>query len=542
MTDTPGLQGISRRAFLATGLAMTVMPSLPSRAQGGARFRRKNASDPGAAQDLASYRRAVEKMLALPPSDPRNWYRQALIHIADCPHANWWFLPWHRAYLGWFEEICRDLSGDPDFALPYWDWTAQPQVPADLYVGVLDPTNAAFVTSYAAFKPAYEMSINSADWWVDGPDGRFRELLARGMRHPEDLWFDLGEDPRGGPFFDRSSARGLPKSSPDLDADAKDAVRIEMITAALNATTFVGFGSPRAVSHHEMSGYSILEGQAHNWVHLSVGGALNGNGGFMQANLSPVDPVFFLHHCNIDRLWDVWTRKQLAAGGPIHPPGAETPEVEWTQWDIWANKEAFLFFVDKRGNPVAGTRAGEYAQIGPFDYDYQPGSGEALVQPGPSDFALPPSEIARGEVVQPIVGPDSPATATVPAPISVLDDGRAPPNLYARVTIAFPAASHRPRLLVLLNPPDGASSQDVDPQHVIGRLAIFGHHGPGHGPVSYLLPLTEALGAQLANQTTDSASPLEFALFAMADGHLHGDSASESGAGTELISVTIEAN
>ena len=33
--------------------------------------------------------------------------------------------------------------------------------------------------------------------------------------------------------------------------------------------------------------------------------------------LSPVDPIFFLHHANMDRLWDVWTRKQQALRLPI---------------------------------------------------------------------------------------------------------------------------------------------------------------------------------------------------------------------------------
>jgi hypothetical protein len=30
--------------------------------------------------------------------------------------------------------------------------------------------------------------------------------------------------------------------------------------------------------------------------------------------LSPVDPVFFMHHSNIDRLWTVWTAKQVRLG------------------------------------------------------------------------------------------------------------------------------------------------------------------------------------------------------------------------------------
>jgi tyrosinase len=40
------------------------------------------------------------------------------------------FLPWHRAYLIQFERICRKLSGMQDFALPYWDWSTSPKIPA----------------------------------------------------------------------------------------------------------------------------------------------------------------------------------------------------------------------------------------------------------------------------------------------------------------------------------------------------------------------------------------------------------------------------
>ena len=75
-------------------------------------------------------RRAVARMKALPQSDPRNWIRFADIHRNFCPHANWYFLPWHRAYIRSFERICQELSGKADFALPYWNWTADRQFPA----------------------------------------------------------------------------------------------------------------------------------------------------------------------------------------------------------------------------------------------------------------------------------------------------------------------------------------------------------------------------------------------------------------------------
>jgi|HubBroStandDraft_4_1064222.scaffolds.fasta_scaffold00002_122 tyrosinase len=78
---------------------------------------------------IQTYRAAITAMKALSPSDPRNWTKQAEIHNTHCPHGCWFFLPWHRWYLLYFERICRKLTGDNGFALPYWNWTSHPAVP-----------------------------------------------------------------------------------------------------------------------------------------------------------------------------------------------------------------------------------------------------------------------------------------------------------------------------------------------------------------------------------------------------------------------------
>ncbi|MDP9345755.1 MAG: tyrosinase family protein [Actinomycetota bacterium] len=49
----------------------------------------------------------------------------------------------------------------------------------------------------------------------------------------------------------------------------------------------------------------VLE-QVHNNVHLAVGGTMGGA-------LSPADPLFFLHHANVDRLWAQWQRRHPRA-------------------------------------------------------------------------------------------------------------------------------------------------------------------------------------------------------------------------------------
>lgn len=78
---------------------------------------------------IKTYKAAVAAMQALPSSDPRNWERQAEIHYNKCIHRNWLWVPWHRVYLLYLERICRKLTGDDSFALPYWNWTTHPAVP-----------------------------------------------------------------------------------------------------------------------------------------------------------------------------------------------------------------------------------------------------------------------------------------------------------------------------------------------------------------------------------------------------------------------------
>ena len=212
----------------------------------------------------------------------------------------------------------------------------------------------------------------------------YAQLLTRGFRTPADLWFDMFEDPRGKLFFDLAHARGPTRLQPDLDDNAKKAVSLPTLLDALAPKDFLSFASPKALQHGTMAGFGILEGQPHNNVHRCIGGISSPpyGGGFMQANLSPVDPIFWLHHANIDRIWDVWERKQkgqnlpsLPDGAPAEPGDKPLPGSDYAQWA----GEPFLFFTDAHGAPARKTTCGDYAEIGEFNYDYEPGSGDEVV-------------------------------------------------------------------------------------------------------------------------------------------------------------------
>src|ERR1700722_5663552 len=146
---------LSRRRFLETTAAIagaSALPLMPARA--AAKYTRYDATSAKGQAMLKSYAVAVQKMMALPPGHPHNWFRNAFAHTLDCPHHNWWFFVWHRGFLGWFERTVRLYSGNPDFALPYWDWSGKPCIPDTMFDGVLTPTDAAYnpyISSYDTF-------------------------------------------------------------------------------------------------------------------------------------------------------------------------------------------------------------------------------------------------------------------------------------------------------------------------------------------------------------------------------------------------------
>jgi tyrosinase len=197
--------------------------------------------------DLAAYSRGVAAMKALPPSDPRNWTRFADIHRTFCPHGNWYFLPWHRAYLASLENIIRGLAQKPDFALPYWDWTSQRQLPP------------AFTEGNPRSNP-----LNHA-----------RPGLARANPLPDDMV---------GP---QVMARVL--ASPDFEAFGSVRPR--------------GQNSADAQWQRRVGAKTELEFNPHDGVHGTIGGDM------AQVGPASRDPIFYLHHANVDRLWAMWNAR-----------------------------------------------------------------------------------------------------------------------------------------------------------------------------------------------------------------------------------------
>lgn len=199
--------------------------------------------------------------------------------MSNRAHGGPIFLPWHRMYLRRLEEIIQQLTGDPDFALPYWDWAADRTLSSPLWANTRLGRNRGVVTN--------------------GRHGALRVTL-RGRGSLQLGGFLLAEQPRP---IDRNAGRSGVRLPTKAD-----------VSGCLTETEYDEFSwDANAAAGHR----NRLEGwedgpQLHNSVHVWVGGD-------MGPGTSPNDPVFYLNHCNADRIWEAWM--QRAAGRVYRPDG-----------------------------------------------------------------------------------------------------------------------------------------------------------------------------------------------------------------------------
>lgn len=496
--DAHSIDSIRRRRFLGgavtTAAAAVTLGASPGYATGSdsriqplqktANRLRRNINSPDfPAQVTNTYSLAVQRLLALPPEDPRNWYRLALTHLLDCPHANWWFLPWHRGYIGWFERICREITQTHDFALPYWDWTAFPNMPSQFFQGVLDPANRAFFQSLNDFERVMKAPLQAS--WNRLTTKQRTLLELRGYASFGQLW-TVATKPQTlllGP-------RRLNASNPGLPSNAKKLTSVESLRAALGPRDFAGFGSGRTTQHSIMGEFGALE-VSHNIVHDSVGGLM---GDFM----SPCDPIFWLHHANIDRIWEEWILLQHAEGLSELPSSSA--------FTVW-NAEPYEFFVDASGLPVTGYDSRRYAQASTFEYSYQGGTSTGL-RPPITGYS---SQRYTGQVISANCTVENAATGkvSVPAPLlSQLATGDASPVMIS-ITLNSPRDPTEWYFDVFLD----ADGSNV-PEQQIGRFKAFGSHqhtnDHGSGAFSFVLPLGPAIQARYVAGHLDVSKRLSF--------------------------------
>lgn len=200
------------------------------------------------------------------------------------------FLPWHRMYLRRLEEAIQAVTQQPEFGLPYWDWATD---------GDLAP----------AAQPGAEVwsHLGATNGLV--LQGPLADLRVRLYLHPQDRLLYVTA-PR--PIWRAAAQRRptLPNRNDESHA-LRDAVydQADWDTDAVSFRNRVeGFGDPVEPPPTPPR----VGPWMHNRVHLWVGGD-------MAPGSSPNDPVFWLNHCNVDRLWEAWMQRH----GRRYAPGPD---------------------------------------------------------------------------------------------------------------------------------------------------------------------------------------------------------------------------
>jgi hypothetical protein len=209
------------------------------------------------------------------------------------------FLPWHRYFCRELELVLQEKR--PLVTLPYWDWAADAGNPISAALWNTNPAQRIYVGGNGT-GPNGEVTTGPFTGWtalISGPGGTFTP-------RPGGIIRELGSNP------DFGTGIGVPAFP--TAAQVTDAIQ-NFATYDTSPWHRGSAGSFR----NRLEGWLALAGengsQLHNRVHIWVGGD-------MGPGTSPNDPVFFLHHCNIDRLWAAW---QYAHPGAAYAPAAGGP-------------------------------------------------------------------------------------------------------------------------------------------------------------------------------------------------------------------------
>ncbi|KAI8587058.1 hypothetical protein BDZ88DRAFT_454424 [Geranomyces variabilis] len=191
----------------------------------------------------------------LPFNGSRNFYDDLVaVHLTNVAKAHnvAAFLPWHRPFIAFFEVALNQFCGYQG-TLPYWDWSYDSQQPE---------RSPLFTNTYFGGNgdTANNSCLETGPFAGESAVYPWPHCLSRGF------------------FFGDNNGTG------DMMGAQYSPIEMEWV---LRHTTFDAFRK-------------ALENHPHNMIHTALGGDMSG----LVSSVN--DPIFWLHHCNLDRWWARW--------------------------------------------------------------------------------------------------------------------------------------------------------------------------------------------------------------------------------------------
>lgn len=438
--------------------------------------------------------RGVRAMKARQPSDPLSWFFQAAIHgvttdmvavaaVGDadvnnpekqkhwnqCPHAGQAsanFLPWHRAYTHYFERILRAHTDEPRFALPYWDY--------------FKPENYKFPREFGTKRLTVAVDGDGANpLWHDD-----RNVYFASWEH----W----------------SGDNLPYSQ--LTPEAVDWSEARDSKLFFGAIETEGLGG--AVADEIPSTRGRLESFPHDPIHRLSGilvpdqtvpdpdhpGQVIVKEGYSLGMSGPptagFDPIFCVHHSNIDRLWAEWSCMSGKEWGHF-------PVQEWFDENPW-----HFFDVTMKNGQIGAIEVNnprkkyfDYRALG-ISFKYEDLGKTPLVLPDPIPSMPPPPPAGPDPVLLTKIASPMRISGIRPERISIASGSKKLAAPFAAAKANAVPSGQTKRILLRINGVDlkaiSATGFDVHlsmdskvkPKRsdatFVGSIALFRHEGHKH--------------------------------------------------------------
>ena len=215
---------------------------------------------------------------------------KTVIPFMDFAHQGQGFPTWHRLYLLAWERALQEMSGDEDYAIPFWDWTESEkcEICSEELLGNTS-SNGDVVGKYFEdwLTICYPLETNGTNnsnlCDPNAKTGKLKRSPAGMQKQMNGLNMTLPTKKEVA-FALRFETYDLPPFSEESSCSFRN-----LLEGYANTT----------------SGYRVapVYFALHNVVHLVLGGAM------ATVPAASNDPIFLLHHCFVDRILEKWLRK-----------------------------------------------------------------------------------------------------------------------------------------------------------------------------------------------------------------------------------------
>jgi tyrosinase len=307
---------------------------------------------------LEDLMRAWHGIKALPPDDDNSFFKIGGYHGEPfrgagwgnasywggyCNHGNVLFPTWHRAYLVRLEDALRSIPGCEDVTLPFWDETGEASKNGGVPWALTDETFPLDGAPIPNPLRSFVFNKNIKDH-ISGDDPDYSKPKDyETVRYPLSGLVGSNDIEKtklhNAQYPDYKTNVGLMNANIvdwltsyiEVDQDGKkiryDTHVAKKYTDCLNAPNYTVFSNTSSAAEWNDN---LPEGAApvvplespHNSIHLAVGGCdvpnydrspiAGANGDMGENDTAGLDPIFFFHHCFVDRVFWLWQKRHGA--------------------------------------------------------------------------------------------------------------------------------------------------------------------------------------------------------------------------------------